>query len=690
MTSDMFVYSEHPIYSSSIPQRWLVLVLLAVTMTLCPSELHAQQKPSKLDSLLNLPEVVVVQEMRREAIPGKKLAGKELEKMSAFSVADAVRYFSGVQIKDYGGVGGLKTINVRSMGTNHMGVFYDGIQLGNAQNGQIDLGKFSLDNIEEIALYNGQKSGMLQSAKDYGSAGTLYLKSRRPTFADKERYHLSAKVRTGSFMLLAPSVLWEHKLSEKISYNISSEFISSDGKYKFRYRRVFPDGPVAYDTTAVRQNGDITAIRLESSLFGKVNNGEWDVHGYFYGSHRGLPGPIVKNVFSHGQRLRDRSFFLQSSYRQQLTPWYSMLVLAKYANDYNRYIDDDWTSPLFVDNKYTQREAYISVANKFSPLSWLTINLATDIQYNSLSANLREFAYPVRYTSLTALALQGKWNNVTLQLSGLATLISEKTKTHNTAPLKKIITPAAVFSWRILTGEDQLTLNAFYKDAFRAPTFNDLYYTFIGNSNLKPEYTTQYNIGLDYTHTSHSAWIQAWRLKVEAYHNKVRDKIVAVPAANMFRWMMINLGRVRILGAETNAGLTLSPIPGLIAKAEVSYTYQSAQDVTNPEDYFYKHQIPYIPWHSGTALFSADYKGWGLNYSFLYTGTRYHAKANDEENKSLPWYTSDLGIRKEWQLNKQTLRAQIDVNNILNQYYDVVLNYPMPGRNYKLTLHYSF
>ncbi len=65
--------------------------------------------------------------------------------------------FPGVQIKDYGGIGGLKTINIRSMGTQHVGVFFDGIQLGNAQNGQIDLGRFSLDNMESISLYNGRR-----------------------------------------------------------------------------------------------------------------------------------------------------------------------------------------------------------------------------------------------------------------------------------------------------------------------------------------------------------------------------------------------------------------------------------------------------------------------------------------------------------------------------------------------------
>ena len=81
------------------------------------------------------------------------------------SVADAIRYFSGIQIKDYGGIGGLKTVNIRSMGTQHVGVFYDGIQLGNTQNGQIDLGRFSMDNMEAISVYNGQKSNTFQSAK---------------------------------------------------------------------------------------------------------------------------------------------------------------------------------------------------------------------------------------------------------------------------------------------------------------------------------------------------------------------------------------------------------------------------------------------------------------------------------------------------------------------------------------------
>ena len=106
--------------------------------------LYAQ---NSTDSLQHLNEVLVTaRALQKDIIPVQSLSGEQLQRLGSHNVADALRYFSGVQLKDYGGIGGLKTVNIRSMGTNHVGVFYDGIELGNAQNGTVDLGRFSLDN----------------------------------------------------------------------------------------------------------------------------------------------------------------------------------------------------------------------------------------------------------------------------------------------------------------------------------------------------------------------------------------------------------------------------------------------------------------------------------------------------------------------------------------------------------------
>lgn len=95
------------------------------------------------DTVLNFNEVAVVAR-RQPLASAQSISGVELQKLSSTSIADALKYFAGVQIKDYGGLGGLKTINVRSLGAQHVGVYIDGVRLTNAQNGTIDLGKYSL------------------------------------------------------------------------------------------------------------------------------------------------------------------------------------------------------------------------------------------------------------------------------------------------------------------------------------------------------------------------------------------------------------------------------------------------------------------------------------------------------------------------------------------------------------------
>ena len=191
--------------------KHIKIIIAAILVSIAPKSVFSNEIGDRaIDSILlhlNLEEVNITANRFKEMTPVQRLSGKQLEKLNSYSVADALRHFTGVQLKDYGGVGGIKTIDIRSMGANHVGVFYDGIQLGNAQNGQIDLSMYSLDNIDELAVYNGQKGEIFQPAKDFGSAGMLYIRSRRPKFKDGKNYHLKASVKAGSFATINPSFL---------------------------------------------------------------------------------------------------------------------------------------------------------------------------------------------------------------------------------------------------------------------------------------------------------------------------------------------------------------------------------------------------------------------------------------------------------------------------------------------------
>lgn len=218
------------------------------------------------------------------------------------------------------------------------------------------------------------------------------------------------------------------------------------------------------------------------------------------------------------------------------------------------------------------------------------------------------------------------------------------------------------------------------------PTLNDLYYTFIGNINLEPEYTNQYNVGVTYNRNFDKGVLQGLDVQMDAYYNEVSDKIIAMPTSNQFRWTMVNLGEVEIRGIDVALQSNWRFCQHWLLDARVNYTYQKAQDFTKKESTYYGDQIPYIPWHSGSLILNGTYKSWFLNYSFIYTGKRYEASANIPENRAKEWYTSDFSLSKNFSWRKTAIRLTAEVNNIFNQQYEVVQCYPMPGTNVKFII----
>ena len=679
-----------PLSTLHIPLSTLILFLLF---------LPSATAQSRLDSLQHVREIVVVSKpAMREVVPSQKLNGEMLEKLNTHSVADALRYFSGIQLKDYGGVGGIKTVNIRSMGTHHLGISYDGIQLGNAQNGQIDLGQFSLDNVEEITLYNGQKSAIFQPASDFGHAGAIYIRTKEPEFMrsqesgarSQENTHIKFKTQYGSSDMFRFSTLWEQKLSETISSSVSAGFLTASGKYKFRYERRYPNGETAWDTTAVRQNGDIHAERIEANLFGRLYQGSWQVKGYLYNSARGIPGAIVNNVWRRGERQQDLNTFVQAAFDKNIGEGFSTRWLAKYAYYNTHYVNKD-TTQLPVDNRYKQQEVYLSTANVLELLPNWSASLSYDFKWNKLNADTYNFAFPTRISNLVSLATAIDYKHLKAQGSILATFINDKTHRRgefagmNSSNTLSKLTPALFVNIYPFRGTF-FSMRAYVKKSFRMPTFNDLYYTDMGNANLVPESALQYDAGFALNKHFEHGIVRHAEMHFDAYYNTVHDKIVAYPKGQQFRWTMLNLGKVHIKGIDVEAEADFQIGKDLVATARAQYTYQDARDVTDPNDSYYKHQIPYIPWHSGSAIVGLSYKNWDLNYSFIYAGERYDEQENILYNHMEPWYTSDLSLRYQWKVNSLLITAQAEVNNLLDQDYEVIVNYPMPGRNYALTL----
>ena len=656
------------------------------------------------DSVRVIDNITVKSKIRyHETIEPQTLKGEELEKVNAHTVADALRFMSGVQLKDYGGIGGLKTVNLRSLGSQHVGIYYDGIELGNAQNGVIDLGQFSLDNIEEVSVYQGQRSAIMQTASDFANAGSIYIRTTSRLIngtigklsdgASRQQF-FKTKLQLGASNLCRISGLYEQRLNENVVMSTNLEVLSTNGKYDFNYRRRNHDGSIAYDTTATRHNGDVQSLRAEINLYGALHDGHWQAKAYTIQASRGIPGAIVNNVWRRGERQSDNNTFVQGSWQKDLNSIYTLRALAKYANYRTHYLKMDSTQ-LMVDNTYRQQEAYLGLVHVFEIASWWSVSLSEDFRWNYLDANMPQFVHPTRWSILSSVATAMDLDKLQWQGSIVFSHHLDKTKTGIARQSFDNLTPALFVSYRPI---EWLQLSGFAKKSYRMPTFNDLYYTNIGNAFLKPESAIQYDLGIRFdskaidgftnkntlAEDKHSSL--SGSLEAHVYHNSVHDKIVAYPKGQQFRWTMLNLGRVHIDGIDVQGNASWQVLADLLFSARLQYTYQQARDVTDRTTSYYSDQIPYTPWHSGSMTMMIDYGAWNFAYNFIYTGERYCQQENIRYNHLEPWYTSDLHLAWRHRFGDILFKATMEVNNLLNQQYDVIINYPMPGRNLNVTL----
>jgi len=615
----------------------------------------------------------------QSSLPSQTISSSDFKRTASYNVADAIRNFSGVNIKDYGGIGGLKTVSVRSLGANHTGVQLDGLQVADAQNGQIDLGKINLENVASITLYNGHSDDLLQPARAYASASMLVIKSIAPDFGPNKSYRLRLGYKTGSFGLTNPTILWQQKISKRWSMNLSSNWQKAHGRYKYQ---VEGDGS---DTLAIRRNAQLNTLQTDAALYWKgtdCNQLQFRIN--YTNSSRGLPGAVVYyNPYSN-QHLWNKDLFLQSSYRHHFRNKLSLLINGKFSHNRLRYLDPDYLNQAGeLDQRFRQIELYESVAVSYPLSSVWEVAIASDMAYNRLNTNLYNYAYPTRFTFLNALTNKFKFQKLIVQANLLNTSIQETVEAGTASPSKSIWSPAISLSYSPFE-QEQLQFRGFYKDIFRYPTFNDLYYTRSGRRDLKPEYASQYNAGITYTKSFNSA-IDFVSITADAYYNKVKDKIIAIPNKDLFTWTMMNLGIVDIRGLDVGLKTKWKLTQGFDLSFSGNYTYQKAVDITDPASSVYLQQIPYTPEHTLAINVGLSFGQTGIFYNHIVSSSRYYLSENLPEYYVPGFSVSDLSLNHQLQ-TKFPIGISAELNNLFNQSYAFIRSFPMPGRSLRFSI----
>lgn len=613
--------------------------------------------------------------------PTHTIANRDLDKMGITGISDAIHRMPGVILRDYGGTGGLKTVSIRGLGPQHTGVSYDGAQLGDTQSGQIDLSRYSLDNVSDISMVIGDNEDIFVPARTAAASSSIMISSWNPVMGDR-KFNLTAKLTAGAFGYVSPYIRIGSGIGDNMAWLFTGDYIHSNNNYTFS----IPNGSETVKER--RNNSEIDNGHIEANFRWKPNSvSTLNVKYYYFDSFRHLPGPaILYNNESH-EALKDVNMFGQAQYRTRLSRIFSLNVLGKFNWSKNRYTDRDGKYPGGVlDNRYIQREAYGTATLLCVPVSGLSLSYAFDYFYNDLHSNLKQHNRPHRNSILQGLNAKYHYRWFTATARALLSIYQdfpgdgEKKLSHTR------LTPSAGVSFQPWMNQNFfIRLN--YKGIFRMPTFNELYFDHFGSINLNPEITDQLNAGLTYNLKSQS-WISNLNVTVDGYFNRVRNKIVAVPY-NMFVWTMTNLGRVEAYGIDLslNAEFPVYARQSIIFNG--NYSWQKALSKTSRDKLDWNKQLPYTPVHSGA--FSVAWENpWVSLVAHSYGCSARYSSTNNLPSTRLHGYMEfGFAAYHTFRFHGHELQLRADLINAFDARYEIVARYPMPGRSWSASIRFT-
>lgn len=661
-------------------KRIIAFVLTCIVSTL----VYAQPIDNDtIDNNYQLQNVVVTESKKTNEItsaaPLYVINNKSLNIAGITDIADALNRLPGISIRDYGGAGGMKTVSVRSFGTQHTGVSYDGIMLSDCQSGQIDLSRYSLENVENLSLVIGDNDDIFIPAKNASLPAIININTIKSPTNDLLP-HLMTQIKVGSFGYISPFIKYEQNFSNKLSFSAVTEYVYAENNYPFTLRNI------SVVTKERRTNSRMKSGHGEANFIWNMNMRN-QINGkiYYYDNDRLLPGQVRYYTNLSNEKLRDQNFFAQLGYRTFSNNNISFKFNAKYNWAASKYKDGSYNDGI-KDADYWQREFYSSICLLYAPLTYLSFNYAADYSFNNMNSSLSTDTHPYRHTILQTATAKYKTSRISIIGKLLVSLYYNGAKYGQSARNMKKLSPSLSLSYRVFRNKD-FYIRASYKNIFRAPTFNESYFYHYGSTNLLPESTDQYNIGFTLQQNiSNKTYV---KVTLDGYLNHVKDKIVAVPY-NMFIWTNINVGKVRVLGLDATADLThrFSNKHSLTFKA--SYSLQNAENRTNSDSPYYGYQIAYTPLHSGSV--SLCYENPFVNITLHGTGMSNRSSNNEhyEDSNIAGFFETGITIFKSFKILHNELTLRGDIKNLFNKQYEIVKAYPMPGISYQISINYKF
>lgn len=557
------------------------------------------------------------------------LSSEDLQKNST-NISEVLRFQSPVYIKE-NGRGMVSSPSFRGTTAQQTAFVWNGININSLFLGQGDINNIGLFTADNIRIKSGGGSVI------YGSGaigGTVHLDN---TLTFNKGFTGNLFTEYGSFETFN-SKLKAGYSTEKFSFSASGSFSSSENNYEVREKDY-------QNLSGQYQNKSFT---LNSGYkINEQNTISWISE--MFNASQNYP------VFSISQT---KTRYESNTFRSLLTWKFHSRKIENYLRI--AYLEDDfgYFSKIDAPKSSGGITKTLMVKNDFNYeiLENLSFNFINEFNSQTAEGYGSGLENPKRYTFSTAGLLRYQPSEKMYLEGGAKKDFIENTKSPFLFSVGANYKP---ISWY------ELKINA--SKNFRNPSFNDLYWKPGGNLNLRPESSYQAELSNIFRY-------KTFRFSVTPFIIEVTDLIRWIPTAEGF-WAPENVEKVLSKGLESSLSVA-KKLGKNDLKLNLGYTY------TNSQNQETKKQLSYVPFHKFFGNLDYQYGFFGIYVQGMFNGLTYTSSDENYTDALKPYFVANAGIFAEYRNFKLTFK----VNNIGDQVYETTAYYPMPKRNYLLSL----
>lgn len=616
-------------------------------------------------------EVVISPNNEKENSIRIDLSKDKIQNKLANDLGQILSLLPGLQIKNYGDVGGLKTVSFRSLGAGHTALVQDHSAVSTTQSGQADLSSFPVDFIEKLELITLSPT-RTQIPIHAKLAGVVVNVESVHAYVGTNQRNIIIGAQAGSFdqyegylMLQKRTVKWAGTLSGKVrSYGGAYPYTYLNGNTTIKDRR--------------ENNGLLEYFGTVSTQFSPNQNHRFQLRISGNDYKKNLAGAVIFYNSNAAQYLNGYGLSGSLNHQFKKNRW-DIFSSLNYQKNNLQYLDSTYlNSQGYLDSRYysnqfdLQSQAAYSITEKLEILIGSSF-ISEELKGKSLTGN------PYRNTSESLLGIEWKAIGKILAQVGVQGVFEKRDST-----LKNQWNLLPALSWSFDLGSKN-KIGIVYRYTCRQPSFNELYYQQIGNTKLRTEKAHIASLRYDLTLPFKKGISQTM---IQPFYSYVYDKILAIPTKNLFIWSIQNIGISDALGVEFTEFIQ-KKVQQHTLGMRINYTFQYTQDISDPNSPTYGHILSYSPLHSGSA--ELDYSWKKLSFFVLtsYLGERYALNQNIPSNLLDGYLLLDAGASYTQKIRKSELTLRLTVNNIMNRQYSYINYFVMPGTHFNLRLQYA-